>query len=175
MNSLIDKTTPKAIKSTLKKLPKGSDAYDYAYDEAMERINGQKRGFRELAGRVLSWIICARRRLTISESRHAIAVEFGESEFDEENLSEIEDMISVCAGLITVDEESNIIRLIHYTAQEYFKRSQERWFPSADADIAETCVTYLSFTKFAIGFCSTGRGFEERLLSNPFYDYAARD
>ena len=44
---------------------------------------------------------------------------------DEENLPEIEDMVSVCAGLVTIDEESNIIRLVHYTTQEYFERTQE--------------------------------------------------
>jgi hypothetical protein len=31
---------------------------------------------------------------------------------DEENLPEIEDVLSVCAGLVTVDEESDVIHLI---------------------------------------------------------------
>jgi hypothetical protein len=47
------------------------------------------------------------------------------SELDEENLPEIEDMVSVCAGLVTVYEESNIVRLIYYTTQEYFERTQK--------------------------------------------------
>ena len=65
---------------------------DHAYKEAMERIKGQKTGFQELAKQVLSWITCAKRLLTTSELRHALAVEIGESELDEENLPEIEDM-----------------------------------------------------------------------------------
>jgi hypothetical protein len=32
-------------------------------------------------------------------------------------------------GLVTVDKQSNIIRLVHYTAQEYFERNQSTWFP----------------------------------------------
>jgi hypothetical protein len=83
----------------LGKLPKGSEAYDHAYKEAMERIEGQVANSQELARQVLAWITCARRPLTTLELRHAFAVEIGESELDEENLPEIEDMVSVCAGL----------------------------------------------------------------------------
>jgi hypothetical protein len=43
----------------LERLPKGLDALDRAYEGAMERIGGQKAGFKELAKRVLLWITCA--------------------------------------------------------------------------------------------------------------------
>jgi hypothetical protein len=54
---LEDKINPRQLEYALEMLPKGSDAYDQAYEEAMERIQGQKRDFRDLALRVLSWII----------------------------------------------------------------------------------------------------------------------
>jgi hypothetical protein len=78
----------------------------------MNRIEGQVTDQEELAKQVLSWITCAKRPLTTTELQHALAVEFGEPELDEENLPQIEDMVSVCAGLVTVDEESGIIRLV---------------------------------------------------------------
>ncbi len=84
-----------------------------------KRIEGQVQDSQKPAKDFLSWISGAKRTLTTSELRHALAVEIGELELDEENLPEIEDMVSVCAGLVTVDEESDIIRLVHYTAQEY--------------------------------------------------------
>src|SRR2546421_1391761 len=167
--------SPKATRTALKKFPNGSEAYNYAYEEAMERVDGQITNSRDLAKQVLSWITCAKRPLTTSELRHALGVEIGESELDEENLPEIEDIISVCAGLVTVDEQSNIIRLVHYTTQEYFERTWTSWFPSAQADIAITCVTYLSFDTFETGFCPTENDFETRLQLNPLYDYAARN
>ena len=46
-------------------------------------------------------------------------------ELDEDNLPEIEDMLSACAGLVTVDEESDVVRLIHYTAGEYFRITKD--------------------------------------------------
>jgi hypothetical protein len=133
------KKSPKAIRTALKEL--SSNAYDDAYNDAMKRIEGQLAGEKKLAKQVLSWITCAKRPLTTSEVEHALAVELGELQFDEENLSPIEDMVSVCAGLVTVDEESTIIRLVHYTTQEYFERTQKNWFPDAEINVAVICVT----------------------------------
>ena len=141
----------------------------------MKRIEGQVKDQEELAKQVLLWITCAMRPLTTSELRHALAVEVGQAELDKENLPEIEDMVSVCAGLVTVDEESGIIRLVHYTTQEYFKGTRKRWFQNAETDITKVCVTYLSFHAFESGFCQTDTEFEERLRLNQLYDYVAHD
>ncbi|UKZ67722.1 uncharacterized protein TrAtP1_008880 [Trichoderma atroviride] len=141
----------------------------------MDRINSQMLGLRVLGRKVLAWITCARRKLTTSELQHALAVETGSSVLDRDNLSEIEDMVSACAGLVTVDKESNIIRLVHYTTQEYFDRTRQDWFPDAEANITEICVTYLSFSVFESGFCSTEKEFWARLQSNPLYKYAAHN
>jgi ankyrin repeat protein len=139
----------------------------------MERIKGQKPGFRQLAETVLTWIVCATRPLKTSELQHALAVEVGERELDEDNIPQVEDMVSVCAGLVTVDRESNVVRLVHYTTQEYFDQTQNHWFPAAEEDITTTCVTYLSFSTFGTGFCGSHEDFEQRLQSYPFYNYAA--
>ncbi|KFZ20148.1 hypothetical protein V501_00284 [Pseudogymnoascus sp. VKM F-4519 (FW-2642)] len=175
LDSLKGKKSPKAIRNALRKLPTGSEAYDNAYKDAMERIGGQLVDEEELAKQVLSWITCAKRPLTSSELEHALAVEIGESQLDTENLCRVEDMVSVCAGLVTVDGESGIIRLVHYTAQDYFERTQKCWFPEAETDIANTCVTYLSFDSFKSGLCPTDEEFEARLRENAIYDYAARN
>jgi ankyrin repeat protein len=175
LNSLIGKRSLKVIRIALEKFPEGSDAYDHAYNEAMERIEGQVSDSQKLAKQVLAWITCAKRPLTTLELQYAFAVEIGESTLDQENLPEIEDMVSICAGLVTIDEESDIIRLVHYTTQEYFERTQRDWFPDVQRDIVTTCATYLSFDVFKTGFCLTDKEFEARLRLNPFYDYAARN
>ena len=141
----------------------------------MERINGQVIDFKRLANQVLSWIVCAKRPLTIRELQHALAVEVGESQLNKHSLLEIEDMVTSCAGLVTVDEESGIIRLIHYTTQEYFEQTQKSWFPTAEVEITKICMTYLSFSVFEGGWCETSSKFKDRLQRHPFYDYAARN
>jgi hypothetical protein len=141
----------------------------------MKRIKGQVADSKELAIQVLSWITLSKRPLTVTEIQHALAVEIGESELDKENLPEVEDILSVCSGLVTIDEESNVIRLVHYTTQEYFDRTQEIWFPNAETDITAICITYLLFSVFKNGFCQTDAEFEERLRFNQIYDYAAHN
>uniref|UniRef100_A0A8H7KDA5 NACHT domain-containing protein n=1 Tax=Bionectria ochroleuca TaxID=29856 RepID=A0A8H7KDA5_BIOOC len=145
LQSLRGKKSPKAVRNALEKLPTGSGAYDIAYGEAMERIDCQNDDQRELAKEVLQWVTLATRPLTTSEIQHAIAIEAEEASFDADNITEIHDMLSVCAGLVTVDEGSDIVRLVHYTAQEYFDRTSEKWFHNAQERILKACITCLCY------------------------------
>ena len=154
-------------------MEQGSDAYDCAYADAMDRIEGLAASHKMLAKNALLWIAFARRPLMMEELRHALAVYPGDSALNEDKLPNDKQILSVCAGLVTVDENSGIIRLVHSTAQEYLKRTQEKWFPGADARIASICVTYLSFSTFESGFCQTDEDFSERLREYHLYDYAA--
>jgi hypothetical protein len=105
LDSLTSKRAPKAIRAALKNLATGSGAYDQAYEDAMGRINGQTEDQENLAKQVLSWITCAKRPLTTTELQHALGIKVGEPQLDEDNLPDIEDILSVCAGLVTVDEK----------------------------------------------------------------------
>ncbi|KAI1074797.1 hypothetical protein F5B20DRAFT_426973 [Whalleya microplaca] len=172
LDSLVGIRSPKAVRAALAKLPSGTFE---TYDEALKRIDAQVVDQVELAKQTLSWIVCAHRPLTTTELRHALAVEIGEPELDDENMSEIDDIISVCAGMVTVDIESDIVRLVHYTAQTFFASRQKEWLPHAQTDITRTCVAYLSFDVFEAGFSNSDEEFEERLRSNPLYDYAAHN
>ncbi|KAH6623453.1 hypothetical protein F5144DRAFT_472951, partial [Chaetomium tenue] len=182
LHSLDDKTTPKQMRKAITSFGSSASGEDakmqalsHAYEQAMERINGQKPGLTRLAMDVLAWVTCARRPLTVVELQHALALEAGEPDLDEDNLPQTEDMAAVCAGLVVVDEESGIIRLVHYTAQEYFEwaQTQGKWFPDPGRDIAVACVTYLSFDVFSSGCCHSDQELEERLRSNPLYNYAS--
>jgi hypothetical protein len=86
----------------------------------------------------------------------------------------VEDLLFVCAGLVVVDQESAVIRLVHYTTQEYFERTSSYFNPAAQLLIAETCLTYLSFSVFESGSCATDEDFEERLRQYELLDHAAR-
>ena len=56
----------------------------------------------------------------------------------------VEDVVSVCSGLINVEEESGIVRLVHYTAQHFLETILETWNTKAQVDIATTCLAVLS-------------------------------
>ncbi|KAF4843016.1 Vegetative incompatibility protein HET-E-1 [Colletotrichum siamense] len=179
LDSLQGKRSAKAIKDALGKLATGSSAYDNAYDEAMERIEGQLPDEETLAKEALSWIVHATRPLKTRELQHALAVEIGTAELDEDNITDLEDIVSVCAGLIIIDEESKVIRLVHYTTQEYFERTAERWLPNAKKLTFDSCITYLSFDAFSCDLSDSdfelGRTlkYDMRSSSNPLFEYAA--
>ncbi|KAM0228211.1 hypothetical protein ACHAP5_012006 [Fusarium lateritium] len=142
---LFDKLTLNDIRSTMETFRKenqglGADqkhqALARAYDQVMERINGQMPGMKILAMKVLSWITCAKRQLTTSELRHALATKTGKFDVDHGDLNTIEDIVSVCAGLVTVDKESSIIRLVHYTTQQYLERTLDFWVQATRVEVA---------------------------------------
>ncbi|KAI1737533.1 ankyrin repeat-containing domain protein [Xylaria scruposa] len=183
LDSIEDQTSMTEMRNTLKRLKRrdqndcqeiqNDDVLDKAYDQAWERILSQKKGHQSLGKRVLCWITCAKRPLTTLELQHALAINIGDTELDKNNLREVDLMTSVCAGLVTVDEMSGIIRLVHYTTQEYFEGRRERLFSIEEPEIAISTIKYLSFDVFEDGACQSNWDFKQRLKLHPFYKYAA--
>ncbi|KAK6351852.1 hypothetical protein TWF718_004997 [Orbilia javanica] len=145
-----------------------------AYGETMDRIQKHEE-FYQVARNILRWIVYSRRPLTVSELQHALGVEANKHELDYENLPDIDDITSICAGLVVVDKYSDVVRLVHYTAQDYFEHSKDHGFPDAETYIATVCINYLSFESFAGRLCQRQGEFEERIRQNRLYDYAARN
>jgi ankyrin repeat protein len=171
MDSLAKKLNRKEVRKAIKSLPA---ELDNIYDETMERIRSQNEGEANLAIKILYWISYAFRPLTVTEIQHALAVEPGDAKFDKELLLDDDILVSVCAGLVIIDRESNIIRLVHYTTQEYFERTRTVLFPDAQKSMAIACLTYLSFDVFAENRYSSDREIETRLQEYPLLAYAAR-
>ncbi|KAF4510785.1 hypothetical protein G6O67_002651 [Ophiocordyceps sinensis] len=144
LDSLMDKTSVKAIRSALEELPKGSGAYNEAFEMAMKRVETQAPGHRALAKQALAWIVCAKRPLNTLELQHALAVEACHTRFEQEALPDIEIMVSVCAGLIVMDKKSQFVRPVHYTTQQYFAETRTAWFPEAEVDITNKSFGILS-------------------------------
>ncbi|KAH6621564.1 hypothetical protein B0J18DRAFT_467135 [Chaetomium sp. MPI-SDFR-AT-0129] len=135
-------------KETPRQIEEALADHDKRYEDLYKEIMNriEKSEQASFAKKALSWVARARRPLTTSELLHALA-------------------------------ESDIVRLIHHTAEEYLRSDsgKRRIRPDAEAYIANTCVTYLSFDDFANGFCATDKDFETRLREYPLYGYAARN
>ncbi|CAG9988827.1 unnamed protein product [Clonostachys byssicola] len=173
LDSLLHKKLPRDVRQALESLPSGSEAYDRAYDDAMTRINSQGQSSVQFARRILSWIVFAKRDLSPRELQHAVSMRHGDRDITQEDLPDVEDILSVCAGLVTVEEHRNVVGLIHKTTQEYFQRTYMQWFPDANSVLIDTCITYLSFKAFEDGPCATRIAFETRIQNYPLCVYAA--
>ncbi|KAI0024278.1 hypothetical protein F4780DRAFT_655506 [Xylariomycetidae sp. FL0641] len=171
LDEVKNKRTLANLRRALASLHKGEGAYERAYEQAMGRIREQDKDSRELAEAVLQWMIFPRRRLELKEVQHALAVEIGSSTFDEENIPSPEDMVSVCAGLVTLSPAKCDVDFVHYTTHDYFEQSKDRLFPGAQSLIARTLLTYLnSVISPAIGGMTTDQVGE----TYPLCSYAVR-
>lgn len=75
--------------------------------------------------------------------------------------------------IVTIDKESNLVRLIHYTAQEYLDRNPISTPSSVQEKITKTCVSYLLLSDIAQGPCRDDSTMQKRFQSKPFLRYAA--
>lgn len=177
MDSLRDKVTERAVLDALEEFQQLKPGSDYsnkhrvlslAYDGVINWIESQGPGLSGLARNVLIWITHAKRPLTTMELQHALSVKPNTSALDEKNIPDLDDMVSACAGLVRVDEESQTIHLAHNTTREYFEHTLRReWLSNAESVIARTCMTYISFDNFK------DLSHEDNIvLSFPFLQYA---
>ncbi|CRG83829.1 Receptor-interacting serine/threonine-protein kinase 4 [Talaromyces islandicus] len=175
LDSLKGLSSPKKITTALDKLAAGLKQLDDVYEGALKRIESQTTDDQALAKKALAWITLSRRQLTPSELDHAAAVETGSTEFDKDNLSGIAYISSVCAGLVTIDESSNQVRLVHYTTYDFLIRSLPSWHPSGNKEVARDCVTYLSFDTIVTESAETSGGSKRSPQPDGLYQYAARN
>lgn len=176
IDSLKDKRTVKAMRSTLRILPSGSSAYDTAYAWAMKRISDQSQSDYKLAQEVLTWLLYAMRPISAIDVETALAVELGARNLDPDNVVTIVELLSLCAGLVIQDEESKTVRFVHYTTQEYFSRNPEHLLRNPHRILSDICVSYLGIDDFmAAGYREDADN--QRLSSHihryPFLKYAA--
>ncbi|KAJ7270190.1 ankyrin repeat-containing domain protein [Mycena rebaudengoi] len=170
IDSLTGKHTVKAVRKALINMP--SDL-TLVYDEVMQRIEAQGEDDRTLAYRTLSWIYNAKRLLLVSELREALAVEAGTHKLDLDNILDMVTVLSVCVGLVIVDQY-HIVHLIHHTLQDYLDQIQARKFARAQTEITTTCITYLCFEIFTQNPNLENRDIWELMGTHPFLDYATQ-
>lgn len=145
MDSLSTKTSIRMLKRALENL---SSDLSVLYNDALLRIESQNQDYRELAEKTLRWVAYTYRRFPVRALQEALAIDPDETDFDDEAMTPVGLILDVCAGLLILDEEDEIVRLVHYTAQDYFDMVQTTRFDNVHATIACDCVSYLSYEYF---------------------------
>lgn len=115
-----------------------------AYDDAMERVDNQGLGHRRIALKAMAWVCCAFRALSLKELQHAIVVEPGDTVLDEDLVMDVQCITSLCAGLLVMDQRTNVVNLVHYSTKSYFNDIRHLRFPEYHAKITLVCATYLT-------------------------------
>ncbi|KAL9585140.1 MAG: hypothetical protein Q9212_001706 [Teloschistes hypoglaucus] len=172
MDSWATTRTPRAVQMALQNLP--TEIGD-TYDRVMERIKATNDQDRAIVMNLLRWVVFATRPLIVAEVEHASSIAIGTSHVDQDNILRARDLTSMCAGLVIVDA-SDIVRLCHSSAQAYFREHRERWFSNGHTILAQSCLTYLSYTTFETGAFtgpSERTDFKRRMDHYPMIEYSA--
>ena len=114
-----------------------------AYGATLDRIKGQGGEKAGLGMAALMWISYAERPLGPDELSQAIAIEIESPNLNSDNILSIGTLLACCQGLVVIDKEASIVRLIHFTLQEYL-RAHPQLIGTAHSTIAETCLSYLN-------------------------------
>lgn len=171
MDSLATKRTPKAVQVALQNLP---TQIGDTYDRAMERIEATNEDDRKIVMNFLLWIAFSTRPLSVSEVEQASAISVGADDIDQDDILSASELTSMCAGLVIVDA-SDFVRLVHFSARNYFEEHREKWFSNGHTTLARKCVAYLSYKVFETGAYSGAderKEFESKVEQYPLIDYA---
>ncbi|KAI5841635.1 hypothetical protein BZA05DRAFT_380346 [Tricharina praecox] len=168
----------KAIKKALTSLPSG-------LNETYERIvGGISDDDKDLALRILRWLTCSLRPLSVSELVEGIAIELGDTELDPETfLNDPEDVIEICGSLVQLDINADTVTLGHFSVKEFFVARELKTGPYSDyfidtqesnIQLAKLCLTYLCLDLFRDGPCSEKEELARRCDTWALYKYASK-
>src|SRR5271155_4059854 len=161
--------TIKELKLALSNIPSG---LRFAYDATIQRILNQGPSRSRRAFGLMKWVLHAKRPLKSAEIEHAVSIEHESEDIDRDDIVPATTLASLCAGLVVIDEYGDF-RFIHQTVSEYLTKHHSEKFHDADGFLAESCLVYLGYKKFAQGPCEDIYALQARRLQYPAYSYCA--
>ena len=151
---------------------KDAHRLDFLYEKLLSSLRTEAKGWRA----VLQWAALSKRPLHPSELRHALAAGEGHSDFEGDNLVDLENIVISSGGLIVLRPRDNgpVLQFCHWTAADYFQRTEAASAYEWSLHIARACLRYLSLPAFATGPRGGDEEYQQRIASYPFYEYASR-
>lgn len=140
----------------------------------MQRVISQPEDSASMAMQTLMILTTARRPLTANELCCALAIDLKDLDdgFDEDNIPNIDCVLSSCAGMVVCETrtqstqqsrldnvaqttsqssqgptDDSVIKLAHKSIRDYLSSTQSKWFPHAEPQMATICRTFLQELK----------------------------
>ncbi|ORY56968.1 uncharacterized protein BCR38DRAFT_414280 [Pseudomassariella vexata] len=173
LERIVEKSNGTSVKEVKKILDSAPKDLDQVFESSIRRIDDQPSARAALAHRVIGWIINARRLLTAAEIIDGFAIEEGMDEIDPEAMTNVQLLLNVCAGLVTIDETSTI-RLVHTSVYEFFQ-PLKYGLTEVQVDIAQACIRYLCAKPMSTGPAKDVVDLRKRLDDMPFLEYASHN
>ena len=171
----------------LNNLPK---TLDDVYGRILNTLNSNSER-RDISKKLLQWLACAVRPLTLEELRAALAIGMNEERSNpKKRIPNIEATIRQCCGsLVDIDStrETTIVRLIHASVKDYLLSTPNISLPyaslmveftAAHTYISRCCLTYMCFDDIDLLLIDGNRKASQNIVEQhikawPLLDYAA--
>ncbi|KAH6874828.1 ankyrin repeat-containing domain protein [Coprinopsis sp. MPI-PUGE-AT-0042] len=140
LEALRNCVSPHDVEETLQTFPSDIEAI---YAKTWERILAQGPKQSNLAKLVLLWITHADGEMTIDTLRCAVSTCPETYAFEPKRMVPEALLLSVCCGLISVDEKTRLIRLIHYTTRDAILPRILDLFPVPHALLGHVCIAHV--------------------------------
>ncbi|KAL8736836.1 MAG: hypothetical protein Q9181_002279 [Wetmoreana brouardii] len=151
--------TEAGIEQALRELPPELEPLYQRIEKTL--ANTLRSGDRELSKRIMTWIICAQRALTLEELSEALKP-------NHDVLDLRVTVRQVCGDFVVVDNKGRV-GMVHQTAREYLTKTSgldfSIWPRIGHQDLFTRCISFLSSPRRRIRI--------ERPLTQPFVHYAA--
>ncbi|TFK23323.1 ankyrin [Coprinopsis marcescibilis] len=138
LDMLVECANTQELRRALETSPMGLHAM---YQMTMLRVEGGE--YVATAKRVLTWLVHVLNSMSTNDLQYAIAVDPETFEFNPDRLIDESTLLSVCCGLVTVEPQSKLVRLAHYTAKDFLEPYLKREDPDPHTMIASTCIARL--------------------------------
>ncbi|EAU83870.2 ankyrin repeat domain-containing protein 29 [Coprinopsis cinerea okayama7 len=107
--------SPAAIEAKLEEFPAGIEGM---YANSISRIESQDPELVRIAKQMLFWLVFSRGPLSLRDLQAALAVNPETHSIEEAFMPDEQSIIDLCCGLVEFNAESNVVRLVHFTAKD---------------------------------------------------------
>ncbi|KAH6873701.1 hypothetical protein BKA70DRAFT_1028051, partial [Coprinopsis sp. MPI-PUGE-AT-0042] len=170
LDALCECATAYEVRQTLEKFP--SSIQD-VYLQTWNRVLEQKSSHVLLAKTALLWVLNSSRPMSIEELERAVAISPETYKLEPTRLAPGTTLIAFCRGLVTLEEESKLVRLVHYTAKGTLQELLQDSFPHPHSHLATVCMTHLTQCGFQNTTISSEGAFIAARRADPLLHYAS--
>ncbi|KAH6870869.1 hypothetical protein BKA70DRAFT_365526 [Coprinopsis sp. MPI-PUGE-AT-0042] len=170
LDALCECTTAHEVRQTLEEFPSN---IQHVYLQTWNRVLEHKSNHVLLVKAALVWVLNSSRSMTIEELRRAVAISPETYKFEPNRLAPGTTLIALCQGLVTLEEESKIVRLVHYTAKDALQGLLHDSFPHPNSHLATVCITHLKQCGFQNTTISSKEEFIAVRQADPLLAYAS--
>ena len=178
MDHLCELPNDAARRKALNTLPPTLHA---TYELILQRVNKRSKEVQQLVQRSLRWLVCSKVPLSSSALCEAISINTGDTTLDWTIVSGEDEVLRWCSSLVRRSVSGQSLELAHFTVKEFLTTGIESLDSefgvyhfgqeNDDVELAETCLTCLSFEDFT----HSGKTSKESLHQNlTFRLYAVR-